>query len=249
MSEQIMVFADKKTRGALIGANRLADRNLEPLWCEYDVSLLTLHKEKTNVVLFFLPEEITTEVERLLYYLRDICIDEEKVVYMYGSLTNLAFARAIIPGIFIGERYDEKEYGIADIVDRVAGDLNSEGREARTILMVDEDTAHFKEMAIPLRNHFHVIVIEPVLEDVTEHLKKADILIIGVHARFSVIDNSILFALIAKKQEQGRLKLIFAADDKEEQNRVNVIRAKSALCFAKTMAIDKVVNYLVSYYS
>lgn len=249
MKKHVLVLYEKKTIPQRTIEEYLNAHKLLPVWCETDFKVFVENKDLTNLILFYLPEEIDNDVRMLLFYLRDICLDEEKVVYLVGSREAFKQIEGIIPKLFIAAKYDRAKGKITDIIDRINADIiQSEGSRCN-VLMVDEELSFFHELQLPLAKYFNIRVMEPRFRDLYQLLEVTDILFLGIHFRMSVIEHKLLFERIEKKQREKKLKLVFVADDKDDQHNVNMIKAQSVLCIAKSTPLDKVINYIVNRYS
>ena len=75
--------------------------DLDPSWittvcCEYDVKSIGKEKDDADIVLVFVGE-LSSDVTKGLVYIKDICSDDSKSLYLAGYDDDIAKAKEIIP--------------------------------------------------------------------------------------------------------------------------------------------------------
>ena len=249
MAYQIAILTGHGSDARRISTNLLEGRDLKPVWCEYDIGEVAAAKEKTDIFLLFLPEEKNAVLRQVCFYLRDVCIDEEKTVYLFGNKEMLAFARGIIPGLMISGMFVRGETEIAGVIAGIAQDINNRGANLKSVLILDDGETYFRDLSIILRERFQTTIAKPDIDNIIRALAGTDIFIMSVDMKLTVMEQAMLFAAVELQQKRGRLKLIFVADKREEQNRVNLIKADSILCLSKETPVEKAGAYLMKNYS
>lgn len=249
MSNELAVISGNKSSARLLSHGYFESSDLTPLWCEYNISEIAAVKGKTDFFFLILPEEISTSLLQICYYLRDICIEEEKTVYIYGVSELIPTVKSTIPKLFISEIFEKGKDEIADAVAKIAQEVLKKSSMALNILMIDDNQEYAQELSILLRDSFHPCVIKPDEPQLLNYIREANIVIINIDMKMKVMDQAILLNTAIRRQVQGNLKILFIADKPDDQKNINLLGAGASICLSKTLQAKKVASYLIKRYS
>lgn len=249
MGYQIAVITGEGTNARRLSFNLMKEEGLAPIWCEYDISEVISAKDKTDIFLMFLPEDKNAELERICLYLRDICIDEEKTVYLFGKGDMLAYARKYIPGLMISAMYDKDLSQLKDVIESIGKAVAAKGTRLNRLLIFDDGDGYLKDLSVMLRDAFDVTLLKPYIDDVEGCLATADIVLISLDMKMSILDQAIYMDIIERLRKKNRLKVIFITGRREDQGKINLISAQSAICLTKEIKAEKIAAYLKRNYS
>ncbi|MCR4740056.1 MAG: hypothetical protein K5886_07335 [Lachnospiraceae bacterium] len=219
--------------------------------CGYEVADIASVASFVNTYIILLPSGFDIQFQQICHYLRDLCLEEEKNLYLYGNEEMVRTVRKIIPKLFISGVYYNTMVPIGDFVNSLKEELLvvSQSQSKPTMVMIDDDKIYFKQLSSMLQNSFNVTVTTPCLEDVVRYLNNADILLMNVKMKLPLMDVGILLDTIERRVKSDKLKLMYFTDTKEEQKYLNSIQLIPLICFSKEIPMEKIAYYLKKRYA
>lgn len=249
MSNELAVISGNKSSARLLSHGYFESSNLIPIWCDYNISEIAAAKGKTPFFFLILPNEVNTIFLQICYYLRDVCIEEEKTVYAYGPSEIMSTFKSIVPKIFVSGIFNKDQVEIADAVSQIAQDISKRNTVLSNILMIDDNPEYVQELSIFLKDSFNTYIIKPDEPKLLNYIRDANIVIINIDMKMKVMDQAILFNAAIRRQSQNRLKILFMANSNDEQKNINLLGAGTSICLSKTLPSYKIASYLIKRYS
>ncbi|MBR1396609.1 MAG: response regulator [Selenomonadaceae bacterium] len=124
-----------------------------------EVKQLVEYKDETELFVFYLGKFVS-EIPETLVYLKDICLEEEKFLFLLGTLDELDVATQYIPPAAIAAKF-ERPFDIKKLtseVGRFAQAANA--RELKkSILLVDDDPIFLKMVKGWLDEEYRVTIV------------------------------------------------------------------------------------------
>ena len=244
MSNKLAIISGNKDSTRLVSRGYLEKNNLEPIWCDLNIKEVSEAKGKTDIFFLVLPEEDNAMLQQVCFFLRDVCIEEEKSVYVYGSQEMIDVVRLVIPKLFVAGAYLRKEFLISEVIDQIVKGFKSDAQRKKNILLLDDSPDYIQELAILLRDNFNTIILHPDTEGMAKYINDADIIIICINLKMEIIHQAILFDAIRKNRQKKDLKLIFLANEDRDQRSINLLSADNAICLNKNCPAIKIARYL-----
>ena len=123
------------------------------------VEEVSANKRNADIMVFYLGKFIE-DMPQFLYYLKDFCVEEAKVLILLGNTDELATVKEVIPETVIAaslERpVDLKK--LTQTVDKIASSVDN-NEFKRNILLVDDDTTFLKMMKNWLDKYYRVTIV------------------------------------------------------------------------------------------
>ena len=221
-------------------------------WCPFDVKELMEIKDKADTLFLCIDNEPRNTLASVGLYLRDICIDEEKMVYLYGNPDGVDEIKKYIPKLYIAQ-FLKKETAAGNgdrISDIVKDEVETEAWQQKDtekvkILLVGNDADYFKRLKILLEAYFDVKWINDSMTGCGELLFHADIVMISTDIRLSLRDFMDLFGAIGRRSKSSDFHLYYLADSKEEQRLQNTGLGSGSVCFLKSSGAENIALYLI----
>ena len=124
-----------------------------------EVKLLSEEKDDTSIFVFYLGKFIE-EIPEVLVYLKDICLEEEKILILLGNVDELTLVKDAIPAAAITATF-ERPVDMKKLVlevHQLAQEVNE--REAqKSILLVDDDPTFLKMMKGWLEDYYRITIV------------------------------------------------------------------------------------------
>ncbi len=74
-------------------------------WCGLSVKEIQNVRDQSNVIFLCPGDESAMDLKKIGLYMRDLCVDDEKIVYLYGSQTGVDGLLPYIPVLYV-RRYE-----------------------------------------------------------------------------------------------------------------------------------------------
>ena len=120
--------------------NETVGRGLYITWCPFDIKEVQRVRDQSNLIFLCVKDEDPNELKRISLYLRDLCIEEEKLLYLYGNQQDVDDMRRRLPVLYIRKIVYSHSAPFSALLD----DLNDLIRETEpygpTILFLDDNT-------------------------------------------------------------------------------------------------------------
>ena len=95
--KQIIIVTNHKDRYQ----KDIPENSLYVTWCDFSVDALLAVRDRSNIIFLLMDHEKYDDLNNMALYLRDLCLEMEKYVYMYGNKEDVDTMKSKIPAIFI----------------------------------------------------------------------------------------------------------------------------------------------------
>ncbi len=249
MVYNLAVISSNKASAKFLSHGYLEAQGLTPIWCEYDISDISNAKRITDYFYVLLPDEKDIKLDQICHFLFDICIEEDKTVYLFGSQRIMPFVTSIIPKLFVSGVFIKGQIEVYETLKIISKDIKVKSALLPNILLLDDNPEYFQELAAMLKNDFNTYLRKPNIEDTLKYIKSADIIIMSLNMKMEIIDQTLLMDMILKQQKRRTLNLIFITNKKSDQKNINLLNIPYAICLSKEIPSNKIANYIINRYS
>ena len=137
----------------------LQEAGYELLKVAPNVAEISQHKDQAKLIVFFLGKFVSDILETLVY-LKDICVEEEKLLVLLGNPTELHVVEEYIPSAVVSARF-ERPIDMKQLTAEMARlELaNSDFARRKNILLVDDDPTFLKMMKGWLDDRYRVTIV------------------------------------------------------------------------------------------
>ena len=217
-----------------------------PILCGYDYSEVSKHKEHAEYILAMLPNQISGDARMTLFYLRDICIDEEKVVFLCGEKKVLGEAKKIIPSIMLQGAYETTPEDIGYVANEMkksfGGNFNRPG-----CLLIDPDIEYCRKLRLALSECCDVAYSSGV-ENITQYIEHAQLLVISIDMKIDFLEWALLTQYILDNKKREDFHMVLLAKDYMRQNKITKAMSVSGVCLSKQTDFLKNAKFLKTNY-
>ncbi|WP_044914384.1 response regulator [Butyrivibrio sp. WCE2006] len=167
MDNKVLLISSGSTFMVNAIKKNLTDAGLEVISCEPKVNELEKYRSEPNVFLFYLGPYVD-DIPEPLIYLRDICVENEKILCMIGDASEYDIILKSIPGDLIAEKF-ERPLDIKKVTERIQElcQLNDELSRRKNILLVDDDPTFLKLVKNWLDEEYRVTIVSSGMQAIT----------------------------------------------------------------------------------
>lgn len=225
-------------------SDHFMDDEFYPTFCGYDVRSISKEQDKVDYILAVLPDTVADDVRQTLYYLRDMCIDEEKSVFLCGTKESLHHARQIIPSMILQGAYEIEKGEIDYVANQMHKKLTAEG-EKKGCLIVDDDMEYNKKLRLALLPYCDVAFSDGTPAQTMPYIGQTRLLMISMDMKLDMLAWARLRAMIAKNKKRSDFHTILIAKDDARQKEVTrYLGEQGGICLSKEVDFLENANYL-----
>lgn len=215
---------------------------------DFSTNSIATIKNQSNIFILMMPDHYSTAIKGACLFIRDLCLEEDKMLFICADADVMEEVKKDIPKLFINGTYRPSGEMLMKLSDDILACLSDKVTEKKQILMVDNDLDHMEKMSGYLNEKFSTVLIKPDMKQINRHISNSHVIVIGMDSQMTVWENALLFTLVERWQIVNDLKLVFLARNKGEQQVFYISGIKSATCITKENPPQKNAAYLIKNY-
>ncbi len=223
--------------------NSFIRNGFSPIICPFDVAAISDNKDKTEYFLINLPNVFSNEIRQVCFFLRDLCIDEEKSILCCGSSKNIDLARKILPSMVLKGTF-EAASGDIDYVTKQTKMALRANDDRPGCLIIDTDMEYNRNLRLALHDFCDVAFSDGTLKETTPFIQEADLVILSMELEMSILDFMLLESLLSRQKKERQMNIVSFAADYARQNAINSATKYSGVCLSKETDFIKNANYI-----
>lgn len=223
---------------------RLEENGFRVIWCPFKLSRIMEVRDISNVIFLNINEEDKDDLKRIGLYLRDLCIEEEKVLYIYGRREGVDIISSMVPSIFIRKAayvYSEPFAALLEDMNKLASITQN---HLPGLLIVDDDIEYIEKLRPYLEQSFRIYVSHCDFIEAGTYLNISDIVLISAESKYKLSSFLDFFrAVYARKKEYGT-RLYYLTSDNVKRDHMNLGFERDAMALSKSFNLSKVASFL-----
>ena len=229
--------------------NELKENGYLVKGCSFSISEIMLTRDCSNILILYTTNEDEEDLKRICLYLRDMCIEEDKILYIYGNKTGVDLIRSVIPSIFVRK----SSYLFTEPFAGLIEDLNKltyhDGVELPGLLIVDDDIEYISKLRPYLDDKFQIYVCHLDLKKAVALLNISDILLINSEASFTLYEFVEFFKATSARKKRKSFHFYYLTQSDEQRDRINSGLENSSIALSKSVAVEKTASFLRNNFS
>ncbi len=239
--KQIIIVTNHKDRYQ----KDIPESSLYVTWCDFSVDALLAVRDRSNIIFLLMDHEKYDDLNNMALYLRDLCLEMEKYVYMYGNKEDVDTMKSKIPAIFIKKTmYSFSHFDL--LMDLIVQEEVIAENGKPVFLLVDDDTEYSEKLRVHLDQHFRVMISRFDPEEIYKLILTADYVMISMSGSLRLYELMKLFRIIAAKSKSPGFHYYYLTDTDNERNTSNSGSDVSSISFSKEMEIERIARYFIS---
>ncbi|MCR5179083.1 MAG: hypothetical protein K6C95_08905 [Lachnospiraceae bacterium] len=219
-------------------------------WCALELDDILRVRDRSNVLFLCPKDEEEDDLKRIGLYLRDLCIEDEKIVYIYGSRRGVDILVSKMPVMFTRMYSYASQMPFTVLLDDLAvmeKEMGSDDRPA--ILLLDDKTEYIEKLRVYLEPFFHIYVNHFDMDELGFMILRSDVILVGMDKKLTLVEYMDIFRVIYHKMKQIGFHLYYLTATNDERDRVNSGNDRSGMAFSREMGEQSVANYLKRKYA
>ena len=230
-SKKIVLINQKQSFLVSTIIDKLKESGYDIITADTSVSDLKQKLSLVDQVIFYLGDFID-EIHDVMVYLRDICIEEEKYLYLIGSKVEIdeakkAFSSDIVTCAF------ERPINVKDLINTIA-DIRNESERRKSILVVDDDGTFLRAVHNWLSDTYRVTMVSSGMNAITYLAKHTPDLIL-LDYEMPVASGPQILEMIRNETTTSNTPVIFLTGKGDKESVMKVLALKPDGYLLKTM--------------
>ncbi|MBQ6968236.1 MAG: hypothetical protein IJP84_10095 [Lachnospiraceae bacterium] len=211
-------------------------------WSSFDLKEVIKIRDRSNIILVCAVDEDYETLKKLGFYLRDICIEEEKTVYLYGRKEKVEIIKELVPSMYI-KLVVLYHVAFSTVPGEILKHEFMPVRNKPTFLIIDNDTEYVGKLRLYLEPYFQILVSRFDFEEAGMLLLKSDIVLISMDATFTLREFMSFFKAVMTKKHSPLFHFFYLASSNSERYRMNAGSENESISFSKEMEVSRVAGY------
>ncbi len=217
------------------------------LCCDYDVKSIESVKDSVDIVILFVGE-LTSDMVKTLVFIKDICADDSKSLYLAGYENEIAKAKEIVPANLVKKEFF-RPFDTKIIVNEMILEAKEVNRrhQMKEILLVDDDVTFLKMVKKWLSHKYNVTVVKSgmqAIKYITTH--RPDLILMDYD--MPITDGSKVMEMIKSEPDSSDIPVIFLTGKSDKETVMQVMSLKPQGYLLKTMDREKIIEAIDKYF-
>ena len=212
-----------------------------------EIEALNEHKDDANIYLFYLGDFIDG-ISEFLVYLKDLCIEDDKVLCLIGDHEEFSVVEKSIPAQFV-----KKKFGRPLDIKQLVSELeeialqNDELMRRKNILLVDDDGVFLKMMRSWLEVSYRVTIVNSGMQAITYLATNTPDLIL-LDYEMPVTDGPQVLEMIRSEARTASIPVIFLTGKSDRESVMKVMELKPNGYLLKTMDRESILAAVAKHF-
>ena len=218
-------------------------------WSTFSIPDLIKFRDRSNLILLLVGNEDFETLKTMGLYLRDLCIEDEKLLYLYGPKNNVDIITSLVPSLFIKKALYSHVHFYVMYEELIKNDVNPDRKKPR-FLILDDDTEYVESLRPHLDPFFQVFVCRFDINEIASLMHSVDIVLISMDGKMSLYDlMGMLRMLLTRAKSYSAFRYYYLAPTNRERDRMNSGNENNNLTFSKEMEVHRVAAYFTNKFS
>ncbi len=247
MDNSILLISSGSTFMVDALSKNLADGGIVVTKCEPKINELKKYQKEPVVFLFYLGTYVE-DIRDVLIYLKDMCVENEKILCMIGDASEYTVVIKSIPADIIAERF-ERPLDIKHVVERIRQLLamNDELSRRKNILLVDDDPTFLKLVKGWLSENYRVTIVNSGMQAITYLATNTPDLIL-LDYEMPVTSGPQVLEMIRSESKTSDIPVIFLTGKGDKESVMKVVSLKPNGYLLKTMKKEELLKSVADFF-
>ena len=195
---------------------------------------ISAYKDEISVMMLY-ADDMIGEARDALVYIKDLCIEENKILLVIGGRNEFDIIEKIIPKELI-EVEVERPLDIAALMEKIGGMIDEKQREQRKkmVLIVDDDPMYLKMVKEWLKDDYRVGMANSGMQAITWlAVNKADLVLLDYE--MPTINGSKVLEMLRSEAHSSSIPVMFLTGKSDKESIMEVLALKPAGYLLKTI--------------
>lgn len=248
MEKRILFIGE--TSSFIINAVRegLKESGFECSFCTLNVNDISKIPDKPDMF-FIYADECTTKETEALIYVRDICMEEDKKIFLVGYADELKIITDMIPTECLGGCF-ERPINVKKIADTLKNAANNRasGENKKHILLVDDSGTMLRTIKGWLENKYRISMVNSATSAISFLAVNQPDLILLDH-EMPVCSGPQMLGMIRSEIKTENIPVIFLTSKGDKESVAQVLSLKPQGYLLKSMPPNQIIEAIDNFFA
>ncbi len=225
----------------------IESEGIECICIQPEVNLIDNIKHEVDMILLY-AEDTVDDMTDVIVYIKDLCSDDIKTLYLAGSAFAIKTIEDIIPAELIKKEYarpfDVKQM-IQDIM--LEARVIEERRGQKTVLVVDDDVTFLRFIKKLLMDTYNVIIVKSGIQAIKYlTVNKPDLILMDYD--MPVTTGSKVLEMIRTESDLDNIPVFFLTGKADRETVLEVMELKPQGYLLKSMPREEILAAIDNYF-
>ena len=216
--------------------DKLKESGYQVISVKPDIELMRESKDETTQILYYLNDELD-KAKEFLIYLKDICIEDEKLLYLIGEKEQIEYSEKFLTDSIVAQAF-ERPVNVADMITAL-GAGNAMHMHKKSILIVDDDGTFLRSAHDWLSDKYRVTMASSGMSAITYLAKHTPDLIL-LDYEMPVADGKQVLEMIRSEDSTSSTPVMFLTGRDDSRHVMSVLHLKPEGYLLKTLPPEKI---------
>ena len=216
----------------------LQDAGYELVHIRPTVADLTEHKDEAELFIFYLGKFVS-DIPEVLVYLKDVCLEDEKLLILLGNPAELQSVEEHVPTAVVSARF-ERPFDMKKVVEEVDRlvRVNDDLAKRKNILLVDDDGTFLKMVKGWLSYKYRVTIVTSGAQAMMYIAdNKPDLILLDYE--MPVISGPQVLEMIRSETRVDGIPVVFLTGKGDKESVMKVVSLKPDGYLLKSLSCDQ----------
>ncbi len=247
MDNKLLLLSSGSTFMVDALSNGLKEAGIEVIKAQPKISELEKYKEEPTVILFYLGSFVE-EITEALVYLKDMCLENDKILCTIGDTQEYNAVTRIIPEQSIKEHYS-RPLNVKDVAEKMQLilSISDELSRRKKILLVDDDPTYLTMVRSWLDNQYNVAIVNSGMQAITYLANnKPDLILLDYE--MPVTTGPQVFEMIRSEMSTSDIPVFFLTGKGDKESVMKVVSLKPNGYLLKTTQKEELLNTISDFF-
>lgn len=211
------------------------------------VNSIQRFKDDCSLILFYTDGIETMELlSSVLVYLKDLCVEENKLLYLLGGPDEFQFICRTIPQASLCDtmaRPLDMNRLISDMKKYTSEDFT----QKKNILVVDDDATYLKIIREWLKSDYNVTIVSSAMQAIN-HMSNYPIDLLLLDYEMPITNGPKVYEMMKSDPEISGIPVMFLTGKNDKESILNVMSLRPAGYLLKTIKKDELITTLRQFF-
>ncbi|MDD3367790.1 MAG: response regulator [Lachnospiraceae bacterium] len=248
MEKKVLLLGDSSS--FMVGAikNNLIAAEYEVVLAVPNVDVINMIKDKPSVIILYLGDYIT-EMTEVLVYLKDICLEDARSLYLVGKPDEFEAAEREIPEGVVSGKF-ERPLNVKDIVETLDQEFSKpkdDEERKKHILVVDDSGTMLRTIKSWLGNRYKVSMVNSGMNAITFLANyKPDLILLDYE--MPICTGPQVLKMIRSEVSTSSIPVIFFTARGDKESVMEVLKLKPEGYLLKSMKPSEIMAAINNFF-
>ena len=227
--------------------NGLAKAGFELVEQGIDVNIIQRYKDECALILFYTDNiEMLDEISSVLVYLKDLCLEENKLLYLIGDPNEFTFISKTIPVASLCDTM-ARPLDMNRLVEDMKKYTSSDFSQKKNLLVVDDDATYLKIIREWLKNEYNVSIVSSAMQAIT-YMSNNPVDLLLLDYEMPITSGPKVYEMMKSDPEIANIPVMFLTGKNDFDSIIKAMSLKPAGYLLKTINKNDLIKTLKQFF-